>query len=46
MQGGGDVLARARGWSLVHIAAALGHAAVVDLLIARGASATGDPSRE
>lgn len=46
MQGGGDVLARARGWSLVHLAGALGHASVVDLLIARGASVTGDPSCE
>ena len=41
LQGGGDVQDRPCGWSLLHLAAALGHAAALAVLLSHGAPAAG-----
>lgn len=44
LQGAGDVRDRPRGWSLAHLAAALGRAAALAVLLSHGASAAGQGS--
>lgn len=41
LQGAGDVQDRPRGWSLAHLAAALGRAAALGVLLSHGAPAAG-----
>ena len=41
LQGAGDVRDRPRGWSLAHLAAALGRAAALGVLLSHGAPAAG-----